>query len=97
MISPTGGASAYNVIDQLSHPQQSEIPLAVPTDQNGAQSGGNAADKTDLSAQALALAKTIQQPGSPTEQQATHASGQGKTGGEQIVLPQPKHSINIHI
>ncbi len=87
MIGQTSGVSAYNAIDQLTRPQ-AQAPPTVPTEQTS-QGGSTVADKTDISAKALALAQTLQQPGTTAEQQETRTSEQGETQEEQATPPPP--------
>jgi hypothetical protein len=87
MISQTSGVTAYNTIDQLTKPQGS-TPPPVPAEQNN-QGGSTVADKTDISAKALALSKTLQQPGATAEQQEPKAAEQGETREEAAGLQAP--------
>lgn len=88
MIGQTSGVSAYSVIDQLTRPQ-AQTPPGVPTEQNNQSGSSTVADKTDISAKALALAQTLQQPGTTAEQQETRASEQGETQEEQAAPSPP--------
>jgi len=105
MISQTSGVTAYNAVDQLTRPQQGQTPPPVPSEQN-TQGGSTVADKTDISAKALALSKTLQQPGAAAEQQEPKAAEQGETREEAAApqAPPPQQnqqqsspSINIRV
>ncbi len=101
MISQTSGATTYSTIDQLPRPAAEKPPAATAEPKDTVGGGSTVADKTDISAKALALSKTIQQPGASSEQQETRASEQGETTEEtqppQPTPQQPSPSINIRV
>jgi hypothetical protein len=82
MISQTGGISAYNSIEQLVRPQDRAQPPTPEQTQQNAQGGNTVADKTDISAAALALSKNSQQTGATAEQQEPKTAEQGETREE---------------
>ena len=81
MITLSSGINAYSTTDQISRPPvENQAPPA--TEQQDAQSNGFITDRTDLSAKALALSKSVPPAGSSSEQGEVKASEQGETQEE---------------
>ncbi len=81
MINLSSGINAYSTTDQISRPPvENQAPPA--TEQKDAQSNGFVTDRTDLSAKALALSKSVSAAGSTSEQGEVKASESGETQEE---------------
>ena len=102
MIIQSNSVNAYSTTDQISQPPVEKIP-ASPTEQKDIQSNGFVTDRTDLSAKALALSRSVSAAGSTSEQGEAKASEQGETKEEPSLQyqpqtnPQPSPSINIRV
>lgn len=81
MITLSSGINAYSTADQISRPPvENQTPPA--TEQQDTQANGFVTDRTDLSAKALALSRSVPPAGSSSEQGEVKASEQGETQEE---------------
>ena len=105
MIVQSSGPNTYGTTDQVSRPPVEKLP-APPTEQKDTQQNGLVTDRTDISAKALALSRSVQSVGSSSEQGETKASETGETKEEpaQTSPPAPQKntrqslpSINIRV
>ncbi len=89
MITLSSGINAYSTTDQISRPPvENQAPPA--TEQKDNQSNGFITDRTDLSAKALALSKSVSPAGSTSEQGEMKSSEPGETQEEPASsLPPP--------
>ena len=96
MIVQSYGIGAYSSTDQMPRPVTEKQP-AQPTEQRDAEGSGFFADRTDLSAEALALSKNIRSAGAASEQ------GETREESPSTPLPQTQNnqqsspSINIRV
>ena len=89
----SNGINAYSTTDQISHPPAEKLP-APPTELKSAEGIGFITDRTDLSAQALALSKSVQSAGISSEPGETRASEKGETKEEPTPSPSPQIQTN---
>jgi hypothetical protein len=104
IIQSNGINNAYSTTDQISQPPVGKLPTP-PTEQKDNQANGFIADRTDLSAKALALSRSVPAAGSTSESGETKASEKGETTEEPAAAPPPQAqntpqsaaSINIRV
>jgi hypothetical protein len=96
MIVQTYGIGAYSSTDPMPRPAAEKQP-AQSTDQKNAEGSGFPADRTDLSAEALALSKNIRSATATSEQRETREestpSPPSQTQNTRLSPP----SINIRV
>ena len=93
MINLSSGINAYSTTDQISRPPvENQAPPA--TEQQGSPSNGFVTDRTDISAKALSLSRSVPPAGSSSDQVEVKASEPGETQEEQVssVPPQAQYS-----
>jgi hypothetical protein len=92
IIQPTGIA-AYSTNDQIFQPPAEKQP-APPAEQKDAQSNGFITDRTDISAKALALSRSVPAAGSTVETGESQASEKGETKEEPAPSRPPQPQTN---
>jgi hypothetical protein len=93
MIIQSNGINAYSTTDQISQPPVEKQP-APPAEQKDTQANGFVTDRTDLSAKALALSRSVQSAGSTSETGEAKASEKGETKEEPAPSPPPRPQSN---
>jgi hypothetical protein len=96
MIVQSYGIGAYSSTDPMPRPAAEKQPFQS-TDKRDAEGSGFYADRTDLSAEALALSKSIRSAGAASEQGETREESTPSPPPQTLNTPQSPPSINIRV